>query len=174
MNILENDMVRLRAVEPSDADVLYRWENDTDVWREGEMCQPVSFDALVAMAMNQQGDVLHTGQLRFMICDRVDNRCVGTIDLFDYDARNLRAAVGIMIYEQSDRRRGYARAALGAVSGYARKVLLLNQLHCDIHADNVASLALFEGAGFSRCGVRRAWTRTEQGWRDTVFLQLLF
>ena len=41
MNI-EGRICRLRALEPSDLDVMYGWENDTDVWRVSGTLAPFS------------------------------------------------------------------------------------------------------------------------------------
>ena len=30
--LLSNDRVRLRALEPEDLELLYRWENDPELW----------------------------------------------------------------------------------------------------------------------------------------------
>ena len=32
-NPMENELIRLRALEPDDVQVLYKWENDTEVWK---------------------------------------------------------------------------------------------------------------------------------------------
>ena len=33
MNALETDIIKLRALEVEDVDILYRWENDPNVWK---------------------------------------------------------------------------------------------------------------------------------------------
>ena len=33
MKLLENERIILRALEPEDLDVLYRWENDASLWQ---------------------------------------------------------------------------------------------------------------------------------------------
>ena len=33
--LLSNDRVRLRALEPEDLELLYRWENDPELWEVG-------------------------------------------------------------------------------------------------------------------------------------------
>lgn len=33
--MLDNGKVYLRALEPTDIDVIHRWENDCDLWRFG-------------------------------------------------------------------------------------------------------------------------------------------
>jgi diamine N-acetyltransferase len=54
---------------------------------------------------------------------------------------------------------------------YAAHYLLLHQLYCSVAADNEASLALFQQAGFHIIGTRQDWLRTAQGWLDVVELQ---
>lgn len=34
--LLSNDRVRLRALEPEDLGLLYRWENDPELWEVGK------------------------------------------------------------------------------------------------------------------------------------------
>ena len=40
--ILKSKRLQLRAVEPSDIDLLYKWENDPAVWRESNTLSPYS------------------------------------------------------------------------------------------------------------------------------------
>ena len=42
MKWLENDTIRLRALEPEDLDLLYAWENDTSLWEFGSTLVPYS------------------------------------------------------------------------------------------------------------------------------------
>ena len=35
MALLENERVCLRALEPEDLELLYRWENDSELWEVG-------------------------------------------------------------------------------------------------------------------------------------------
>ena len=39
---LENDFVKLRAIELSDADIIYKWENDPSVWKLSNTIVPFS------------------------------------------------------------------------------------------------------------------------------------
>ena len=38
--LLSNDTVTLRALEPTDLDTLYRWENDTALWTVSDTAAP--------------------------------------------------------------------------------------------------------------------------------------
>ncbi|MDR2894019.1 MAG: GNAT family N-acetyltransferase [Alistipes sp.] len=75
---------------------------------------------------------------------------LGFIDLFDLDPTNRSAGVGILICNESDRRKGYASEALRLLMKYAGRSLELSRLWCNIAADNSASIALFSTCGFSR------------------------
>lgn len=39
--LLSNDRVRLRALEPEDLELLYRWENDPELWEVGNTLAPL-------------------------------------------------------------------------------------------------------------------------------------
>ena len=39
---LENETIRLRALEPEDLELLYRWENNPELWSLGNTMSPYS------------------------------------------------------------------------------------------------------------------------------------
>ena len=87
MNILENDKIKLRALEPEDAELLYIWENDTDVWQAGETLIPFSRHTLLQYVANASPDIFEAKQLRLMIDSKEKEIpvTIGTIDLFDFN-----------------------------------------------------------------------------------------
>ena len=169
---LQGRVVRLRAVEPEDVDVMYRWENDPAVWRVSGTLAPFSRHALMQFVEEQRLDLYRTGQLRLII-ETPEGTAVGTLDLFEFDPLHRRAGIGILIYDAAQRGRGYASDALETLRGYARETLGLHQLWCDVGADNEASLRLFDRAGFVRTGCKRDWILTPEGFRDLLTLQLI-
>lgn len=66
---LEGRRIRLRAVEPQDAEVLYAWENDPAVWAVSGTTEPFSREQIERFIDRQLqgGDLFRTGQLRLMI-----------------------------------------------------------------------------------------------------------
>ena len=171
---LEGRIVRLRAVEPADAEMLYAWENDTSVWSVSGTTDPFSRAQMEAfVAAQQQGDLFRTGQLRLIAETRGDARAIGIGGLFDFDQLHRRAGIGILIYRADDRGRGYAADALDILCRYARERLHLHQLWCDVGADNEASLRLFRHAGFRKIGIKRQWQLTPEGYRDEILMQRL-
>ncbi len=167
---LEGDLCRLRAVEPSDVDTMYVWENDVEVWRVSGSNVPCSHRALAELVESLRHDIYAVRQLRLIIEDLRDV-AVGAVDLYDFDPQNLNAGVGILVYDEEHRGRGYASEALRLIEKYAREVLHLHQLWCCVGADNKPSLALFEGAGYRRIGVKSEWRRAEVGYEDEIMFQ---
>ena len=170
MNI-EGRICNLRALEPRDLDVMYGWENDTDVWRVSGTLAPFSRHVLSRLIEEQQFDIYATRQMRLVV-ETKDGVAVGAVDLFDFDPKHLRAGVGIIISPEY-RHRGYALDALTALEGYVREVLHLKQLWCSVTEDNQASLQLFRRAGYTECGRRREWILTVDGALDEILFQKL-
>ena len=162
---------RLRALEPSDVELMYLWENDPEVWRVGGTTSPLSLQRLAQFIEEQSYDLYATKQLRLII--EVEDIAVGTLDIVDFDPQHLRFGIGILVYAPELRRKGYAHAAIEAIKTYARDTLALKQIWASVAADNEASIALFEGCGFELCGRRKAWLRRHDGYTDQLEYQCI-
>lgn len=171
-NYLSNGLVYLRALEPGDIELLYSWENDTEIWDVSHTLVPYSKHILALYIKNGDRDIYESKQLRLMI-DTIEGKTVGAIDLFDFDPHHSRAGIGLLIYNSEDRSKGYASSALGLLIDYCFKQLNINQLYANIGSGNAISLALFEKHGFTVCGVKKKWNRTVSGWEDELMLQLI-
>jgi diamine N-acetyltransferase len=171
-DLLKGQKVYLRALEPADVNILYQWENNTAVWAVSNTASPYSKYMLEQYIENSTLDIYTTKQLRLVICDH-SGLALGCIDLFDFDPRNQRAGIGILIAEEKERQKGYAREALDLVCTYCFEVLHLHQVFCHISDANKASLELFGKKGFEMTGTKKEWNKTAQGWEDECILQLL-
>jgi diamine N-acetyltransferase len=171
---LENDVIRLRAAEPADIDLLYLWENDPDVWNVSENLTPYSRFELEKYVLSE-GDIFANRQLRLMIDCKQNSSysAVGTVDLFDFNPAHRRAGVGILIYAPENRRKGYASEALNMVVRYAFNILNIDVLYCNIPATNLKSIKCFKKAGFVKCGHKKSWINTPDGREDEIMLQLI-
>ncbi len=172
MKPLEGKHIRLRPVEIEDLDSLYRYENDAAMWVASNHLNPISRFYLEQYILHAENNIYQDKQLRLMIESR-HNACVGIIDLFDFDPHHKRAAVGIIIDPQHQRK-GYGAEALEVIKAYARDVLQLKQLFCGIGSENKGSIRMFLQKGFEITGTRKAWRLHTDGWHDEHFLQLLF
>lgn len=168
---MSNNSVSLRTPEMSDVDLLLEWENDVSIWLVSGTIVPFNRFQMEQYVMNSSQEIAISGQMRFMIDN--DSKTIGTVDLFEYNQMHQRAGVGILIADKTERGKGYALQSLQELENYCRDILMLHQLHCSVQSSNKASVALFEKAGYIRCGFRKDWMRTAKGWEDEVLFQKL-
>ncbi|MCC6252147.1 MAG: GNAT family N-acetyltransferase [Bacteroidia bacterium] len=169
---LEGQLVSLRAVEPDDLDLLYQWENNPALWHLSNTVEPYSKQVLKEFIKGAKMDIYITKQLRLMIHTKKYG-AVGCIDLYDFDATNQRAGVGILIANEQYRGKGFASESLEILCNYGFSILRLNQLYCSINANNQASIHLFTKLGFVQTGNKQQWNRTRSGYVDELFFQLI-
>ena len=163
--------IRLRALEPSDLEVLYIWENDPDVWRVSGTLSPISRERLAHFIEEQSYDIYTTRQMRLII--EAEGMIVGSLDIFDFDPQHRRFGIGILIYEDDYRRKGYAKEVITEVVKYGRNTLDLKQIWATIAADNIASIALCERCGFTKCAHRKEWLNRGGEFIDELEYQLI-
>lgn len=171
--LLKNKDIVLRAVEPEDLEILYRWENSTVLWYHGNTLAPYS-KLVLRQYINDslEMDIYQSKQLRLMI-DLVEEKVtIGTIDLYDIDAHNRRAGIGILI-DDDYRRRGFAKQALELMSNYAFDFLCLHQIYAYIAQSNTNSISLFEKAGYQSVGILKDWLQRGEEFEDVYLSQLL-
>lgn len=166
------ESVRLRALEPSDLELLYLWENDPEVWRVSQTIAPISRDRLAKLIEDQVYDIYASRQMRLMI--DVDNVSVGCVDLFNFEPLHRRFGLGILIYASEDRRKGCASRVIEQVKEYARNTLDLKQIWVNIDEDNPASIALFESCGFTLSARRKEWINRGGKFIDELEYQYIF
>ena len=148
MNIL------LRKIEPSDLPFLYQWENDASVWADGSNHNPLSQQDLRDYIASTTGDIYRDGQLRLIV--EADGATLGCVDLFDFDPRNRRAAIGMYIAPEH-RGKGVGKAALEQLEAYAFGFLHLRVLYAVIATKNIACTTLYRNAGYTPSSLPK-WT----------------
>lgn len=167
--ILSDGIVTLRAVELSDVDTLYRWENDTTQWVTNNAFAPYSRKQLWDYANNYDGDIFKSRNIRFMIATN-DNESTGTVDLYDFDPANNRAFAGIYI-SKNERGHGYATRAMNILLNYAKTCIGMKQIAAITDAANDGSTNMLEKCGFSCCGTLKSWFRQGSQYRDALLYQ---
>ncbi len=172
--MIEDDGIILRALEPEDVDLLYKWENDMKLWVVSNTLTPFSRYQLKQYVENSKLSLYQLKQLRLIIevKNKESSSPVGMVDLFDFDPFHSRGGVGIVI-NSSFRKMGYAKKALSLFIEYCFGYLGLNQLFANILVDNKASISLFESLGFELSGKKREWQKTKNGFVDELFYQKL-
>lgn len=170
MTLLKGNAVQIRALEPEDLDFLYELENDTEIWEISGTITPYSRNVLREYLRMAHRDIYEVKQLRLAISGP-SRSCIGLVDLYDYDPKNRRAGIGIVISRASGRNRGYGGEALQLVCDYAFRMLELHQIFAGVGVSNQASLRLFRKLGFQQTGLKKDWLRTATGFEDEVFMQ---
>lgn len=169
--LLKGDLVELRAMRDDDLELIFDWENRPELDYLGSEHEPLTEAQISNFINHSTGDIYTDGQLRLMI--ESNGKTIGCIDLFEFDAHNQRAGVGILIAEDEDRKNGFAKEALALLANYCFEVMNFKQLYCHIPVDNDTSLRLFSTCGFKETGRCKDWVKKGNAFIDAVFMQRL-
>lgn len=168
---LKGDTISLRALEPSDAEILYRWENNEALWQVSYTQVPFSKFVLEEFVTSAHQDIYTNKQLRLMVNLHATNETIGIIDLFEFDPQHMRCGVGIYINERFQKK-GAALESIQLIKEYCFSALLLKQVYAHVNQSNIASLLLFTKAGFEKSGLKKCWNKTGLNtYEDVWFLQ---
>tara|TARA_B100000575_G_scaffold167761_1_gene134236 strand:+ start:20138 stop:20644 length:507 start_codon:yes stop_codon:yes gene_type:complete len=158
----------LRALEPSDLDLLYDIENDESLWIYSNTRSPFSKHTLKKFIQNSHLDITEHKQIRLVIND--DNTSYGFIDLFDYDIINRRVGLGIIIFKEY-RSKGIGSTSLKLAEDYLLNFVPIHQIYANISSLNHESIALFEKNGFKLVGLKKDWIYFNNDFNDELLYQ---
>lgn len=170
--LLENNILRLRAPEPEDLDLLYAWENDTTIWQNGATLVPFSRYSIKQYLIDYKQDIYTDRQLRLIVTFRKTNEPIGTVDLYDFDPFHRRAGIGILI-DNKHRHQGYGLLALSLLEEYVFQFLKLRQLYAVIPEKNSSSIRLFSKAGYQQAGQLKEWLSSGDSFSNALIMQKL-
>lgn len=167
---MHNDVITLRALEPTDLDTIYLWENEASLWTVSDTAAPYSRKVLWEYLQQNSSDIYSTRSLRLIIEDNASGMPAGTIDFFNFDPLNNRAELGLFIAPEF-RGRHLGHMALGLLCDYARNHIGLRQLHITVRIDNEVCIKLFSDYGFQQAGVLKSWVKRGNTYHDAVIMQ---
>ena len=172
MLTLYGEHIFLRALEPEDFDLIFSVENNEEFWEISTNSTPYSRYIIKQYLENSHKDIYEVKQLRLVI-SRNDKTPVGLIDLFDFEPKHRRAAVGIVINDKDNRGSGYGAEALELLCNFCFSHLGLHQLYANIGIDNIPSQQLFEKRGFKKSGHKKDWNFINGKFKDELVYQLI-
>jgi RimJ/RimL family protein N-acetyltransferase len=147
MNYWQGAKIRLRAIEPSDAETFHRWNLDSERARQLDFVWPPTSLALsqswTAEAAKRK---LDDGAFHWVI-ENCQGEPVGTISTHDCEPRNGSFSYGVDVAEEH-RGRGYAAEGILIVLRYYFEELRYHKAAVGIHSYNAASIRLHEKLGF--------------------------
>ena len=172
MVTLKGEHIYLRALEPEDLEFIHTIENDESFWEISSTQTPYSKFLIKQYLENAHKDIYEVKQLRLVISNYKEEG-LGMIDIFDFDFKNNRAGIGILIKEIKDRKQGLGEEALKLLIDYCFNHLYLHQLYCNISEGNKASINLFTNQGFNKIGLKKDWNLVDGNYKNEYLFQLI-
>ncbi|MCH8065015.1 MAG: GNAT family N-acetyltransferase [Chloroflexi bacterium] len=179
--MLEGNLVRLRALEPSDLERVYSWINDREVtryiaarypmsradeerWLRGS--SPNSFGGGVQLAIEvKNGEVQNGGT------NEVAH--IGNIDLVEVRPEDRKAGLGVMIGDKDYWSNGYGTDAVVTILRFAFHEMNLNRVWLHAFDFNERAQACYRKCGFQEEGRLREHYYTEGRYCDSVVMAVL-
>jgi diamine N-acetyltransferase len=152
--MIRGAQVYLRPSEREDIPLFVAWLNDAETASYLSLRAPLSMPIeerwFERMLETQGKDAYH-----FVICSLADDRPIGTIGLFEIDATNGSAGVGISIGVRELWGRGLGTDAMNALLDFGFGELRLERIWLDVYEHNPRGRRAYEKAGFVVEGVKR-------------------
>lgn len=168
---LKGEHISLRALEPEDLDFLFNVENDESNWELSNTQTPFSKYTLKQYLENAQQDIYEIKQFRFVICNK-KNTQIGMIDLFEFDPKNKRIGVGLILLKQFQNQ-GFGSQALDLIIEYSFSTLNVHQIFANISSNNEKSISLFKNFNFVEVGIKKDWNFNNNTYQDEILFQLI-
>ncbi|WP_299550192.1 GNAT family protein [Seonamhaeicola sp.] len=172
MTTLKGEHIYLRALEPEDLEFVHAVENDETIWDISSTQTPFSKFIIKQYIENAHKDIYEVKQLRLVISSYKDVP-LGMIDIYDFDFKNSRAGIGILIKDSKTRGKGYGTEALKLLVSYCFAHLGLHQLYCNISEENETSIKLFKSQGFKQVGLKKDWNYVNSSYKNEYLFQLI-
>ncbi len=171
MVTLKGERIYLRALEPEDLELIYAIENDESVWEVSQTQTPYSRFLIKQYLENCHKDIYEVKQLRLVIVTN-DDEAVGFVDLFDFDPKNDKVGLGVLVLNEA-RGKKYGREALELLINYVFTNLYVHQIYANVLEDNLVSIKLFESLGFLKSGVKKDWVLEGKHYKNEYLFQLI-
>ena len=128
--MLKGENIHLRALEPFDLETLYRWENDTNIWKVSQTITPFSKHVLSQYLANAHQDIFTAKQLRLIIEKEVGllEQLIFLISILHIKEQALVFGLQINVID----RRDMLKKLYKLLIEYAFKQLQLKQIYCNI------------------------------------------
>src|SRR5688572_30836365 len=124
--LIQGKIVTLRPPEPSDLELLNRWSNDPEIWRN-----VAGWHFPYSKRSTEQWILAHDGNdlTRQVFCiDAPGVGFIGTANLVNIDWKNKNAYHGMLLGDKDLRGKGYALDTVHAMIRYAFLELGLNRI----------------------------------------------
>lgn len=164
-------LVRLRALELADADLLHAWINDPEVIEHLAVRYPISLAA--EREWIEQSRSMDFNNTVFAVETIDERRLIGTVDLRVKEPETRRAELGIAISDKSAWGRGYGTDTMRTVCRFGFDQMNLHRIHLSVYAPNERARAMYRKVGFVEEGVAREDWYRNGAYVDVILMGLL-
>lgn len=171
MNYWQGKLVRLRGVEPSDAEAFFRWSLDSEIRRALDYLQPPASLAQVREEMEEVALIKFGGEKFTWVIEDGAGLAVGQLTAHTLNPRDGTFSYGFSVAAEH-RRKGYAAEAVLLVVKYFFEELRYQKVTVSIHGDNAGSVAFHEKLGFRHEGTLRRMVYTHGRHEDMHYYGL--
>jgi [ribosomal protein S5]-alanine N-acetyltransferase len=171
--MLEGKLVNLRAWEPADASLLYRWINDRDVTQflGSRYQQSLTFEE--QWVRQASGKLQTFGDVLRFVMETKDGVAIGNMGLHDASPEHRSAWLDMMIGERDYWSKGYGTDALMTLLRFAFEEMNLHRMHLDVYDFNERAQVSYRKCGFVEEGRRRDARYQRGGYHDVVTMSVL-
>ena len=152
---IAGERVTLRAWERED--VRTRWEADQSADAEEQRLRDWHEPPRSLFRREQDFEAEHSepesSEVSLII--EAEGRAVGDINLFQIDARDQRALIGLSIWSRADWGKGYGTDAMRAMMRWGFREMNLHRIELEVDVDNERAIHVYEKLGFATEGRRR-------------------
>lgn len=166
MNI-EGKLVTLRAVEVEDLELLNKWSNSPELWKN---LAGWHFPYSKMNTQNWiQGNNNNDTKDQIFAINTKEHGIIGTASLHKIDWKNRNAFHGMMLGDKETRGKGYAQDAVMAIMRFAFEELGLQRLDGCMIAYNKRSIKFYtEKCGWEIEGIKKDWFYKNGAFHDQV------
>lgn len=170
MLMLVGKVVDLRAVEPSDYQLLWKWLNDSQVTVYWGL--PGNTMSLPEVTRREEAQAARENARKYIMQTK-DGIAIGQLDYYDLDWRARSAWVSIMIGDPNHWGGGYGSDAMHTLLDYLFRQLNLHRISLTVHVTNGRAQRSYEKNDFVREGILRGWQFFDGHWVDGVIMSVL-
>lgn len=167
----EGKLIRLRAREPEDEPLLYRWFNDAEVTEFLSMRYPLSHAQEKEFVERTSG--IGYGHASFAVETLADGRLIGGVDLRTGSPEDRRAELGIALGDKASWDGGYGTDTMRTLCRFGFSEMNLHRIELWVFAENARARHVYEKLGFREEGVRRDAFFKHGRYQDMVLMSLL-
>jgi ribosomal-protein-alanine N-acetyltransferase len=172
LRILYTERLQLRELSPRVNDHLFKTCTDVEI---KEFLGFTTDEELETEKLKYLGglETFNKSYFIFHILEKASGNVLGSIGYHTWYRQHHRAEIFYTIRNEMNRQKGYAREAIGPTIHYGFNEMGLNRIEAMLSPQNMASVKLLQGAGFSKEGTLKKHYFINEKYEDSDVYGLL-